>query len=70
MVKYFCDICGKKMGLRDKAYAWSIRAKGEGIAIQYIFGETYSCVCNDCKNKIFAYINDLQNFSKEDETNG
>lgn len=70
MAKYFCDICGKKMGLKDKAYAWSIQTHGEGIAIKYIFGETYNCVCNDCKNKIFAYVRDLQNSSNEGETNG
>ena len=54
----------------DRAYAWSIRTYGEGIAIKYIFGETYNCVCNDCKNKIFAYVRDLQNSSNEGETNG
>lgn len=70
MVKYFCDICGKEMSTTDMMYAWNIRAQGEGVTNKNVISNAYNCVCSDCKNRIFIYISDLQNFSNEGETNG
>ena len=59
MTKTFCDVCGKEMNARTMCMIRNI-----------MIDKVYSCVCNECYNKIVAFINDLQNSSNEGETNG
>lgn len=66
MTKTFCDVCGKEMNARTMCMSWNIMTKKDNGFIDKV----YSCVCNKCYNKIMVFINDLQNFSNEGETNG
>lgn len=66
MTKTFCDVCGKEMNARTMCMSWNIMTKKDSGFIDKV----YSCVCNECYNKIMTFINDLQNFSNEGETNG
>lgn len=55
MTKTFCDVCGKEMNARTKYMSWNIMTrKYEGFV-----DKVYSCVCNECYNKIMTFINDL-----------
>lgn len=50
----------------NEVHEWNIMTrKYEGFV-----DKVYSCVCNECYNKIMTFINDLQNSSNEGETNG
>lgn len=66
MTKTFCDVCGKEMNARTMCMSWNIMTKKHSGFIDKV----YSCVCNECYNKIITFINDLQNSSNEGETNG
>lgn len=77
MTKTFCDVCGKELSALEQmnSYNVAITSKNRTLRTPWVkvcpeVCKVYSCVCNGCYNKIMAFINDLQNFSNEGETNG
>lgn len=53
MVKYYCDMCGKEVPIKDDFYILELSEEEEGTFASHLLRKE---ICEDCYNKIRNFV--------------